>query len=221
MTAPSAPPRAYFKKWSGLNCVESYLIVSSAVVEVLISTHLWDWLWVKCALMNTNLQHGLGLSGICWVSESSGQVIRLLQVYRRAFGSLGDACSEVQTLCFLQGEMWSITAGAMCVSLWIHMWSGAQLLLWICTQPHGYTQRGEVYHFVIRKVRLYLHCFLLWLCACQHKSNSFACHLFSFFSISVFPNMSPSHFACLSPSLCHTVTLCLSLVVTVYRTRLN
>lgn len=115
--APSVPLQACFRKWSGLNCVQSYLIVSSAVLEVLISAHHGDWLWVKRALMNTNLRRGLGLSGICWVSESSGQVIRLLQVYQRTLGSLRDACEDAQTLRFLPGETWSITAEAMCLPL--------------------------------------------------------------------------------------------------------
>lgn len=37
--APSVPLQAFFRKWSGLNSVESCLIVSSAVLKVLISAH--------------------------------------------------------------------------------------------------------------------------------------------------------------------------------------
>lgn len=131
MMAPSVPLQAWFRKWSGLNCVESCLIVSSAVLKVLISAHGGDWLWVKCALMNTNLWCGLGLSRICWVNESRRQVIRLLQGYRRALSSLRDACRDAKTLDFLTGETWSITASAMCFLLQIRMWSAAQWLLHI------------------------------------------------------------------------------------------
>lgn len=99
--APSVPLQACFRKWSGLYCVESYLIVSSAVLKVLISAHRGDWLWVKCALMNTNLRRGLG--GIRWVSESSGQVIRLLQVYRWLSAHCVMHCGDAQTLRFLPG----------------------------------------------------------------------------------------------------------------------
>lgn len=127
--APSVPLQAWFQKWSGLNCVESCLIVSSAVLKVLISAHCGDWLWAKCVLMNTNLWCGLGLSRICWVNESSRQVIRLLQVYRRALSSLHDASGDAKTLDFLPGETWSITAGAMCLQS--HMRAAARWLLHI------------------------------------------------------------------------------------------
>lgn len=126
--APSVPLQAWFRKWSGLNCVESCLIVSSAVLKVLISAHCGDWLWVKCVLMNTNLWCGLGLSRICWVNESSRQVIRLLQVYRRALSSLRDASGDAKTLDFLPGETWSITASETCLLLQINMQSAAQWL---------------------------------------------------------------------------------------------
>lgn len=111
--APSVPLQAWFRKWSGLNCVESCLIVSSAVLKVLISAHCGDWLWVKCVLMNTNLRCGLGLSRICWVNESSRQVIRLLQVYRRALSSLRDTCGDAKTLDFLPGE--NIVSHCQCI----------------------------------------------------------------------------------------------------------
>lgn len=131
--APSVPFQACFRKWSGLNCVESYLIVSSAVLKVLISAHRGDWLWVKCVLMNTNLRRGLGLSlsGICWVSESSGQVIKLVQVYQRTLGSLRDACGDAQTLRFLPGKTWSITATAMCLLLRIHVVCNTVLFIYV------------------------------------------------------------------------------------------
>lgn len=128
--APSVPLQVWFWKWSGLNCVESCLIVCSAVLKVLISAHCRDWLWVKCVLMNTNLWCGLSLSRICWVNESSRQVIRLLQVYRRALSSLRDASGDAKTLDFLPGETWSITASATCLLFPIHMKSAA--LTYLC-----------------------------------------------------------------------------------------
>ncbi len=60
------------------------------------------------------------------MSETSGQVIRLVQVYQRTLGSLRDACGDAQTLRFLPGKTWSITAAAMCLPLRIHMWSAAR-----------------------------------------------------------------------------------------------
>lgn len=125
--APSVPLRACFRKWSGLDCVESYLIVSSAVLKVLISAHRGDWLRVKCALMNTNLRCGLGLSGICWASESGGQVIRLLQVYQRTLGFLAWCVRRWSDVTLPARETWQITAGAM----WLHVWSAARTILWI------------------------------------------------------------------------------------------
>lgn len=112
--APSVPLRACFRKWSGLDRVESYLIVSGAVLEVLISARRRDWLRVKRALMNTNLRRGLGLGGICRASESSGQVIRLSQVYPRTLGSLRDACEDARAFRFsFQGETRLVTAAAV------------------------------------------------------------------------------------------------------------
>ena len=129
--APSVPLRACFRKWSGLDCVESYLIVSSAVLKVLISAHRGDWLRVKCALMNTNLRCGLGLSGICWASESGRQVIRLVQVYQRTW-----CVWRWSDVTLPSRETWPIAAGAMCLQLWMHVWSAAQRILWIVHVIH-------------------------------------------------------------------------------------
>lgn len=145
--APSVPLQACFRKWSGLDCVESCLIVSSAVLKVLISAHHGDWLRVKCALMNTNLQCGLGLSGICWVSESGGQVIRLRQVYQCSPSSARDACGDAQALCFLPGGIWSITAAAVCVPL-PHLCSAPHSLIdiWylVNAQEHAQQKRAHM-----------------------------------------------------------------------------